>query len=128
MEKAIVSIPRNSGWKAFLGEKLPPKAKEFLQQAREGSTNKHWNWLVGTVFYRGNIETTNEWIIVTDDGWYYKVRAEFMMWYSRPEYTDHMGNKSNSSAQALWSVSSLKKSLRSVMQTGEITFDPNYQT
>ena len=117
--KPVVST-RGTGWKPFLGtESLPPAAIKYATD-NDIFRSRYGSWIIGAVFYRGDINTTKEWIIVTDDGGYYKVFAKFSMWHQSVNGVPVM--------QCLWSVKSLKKSLRSLMLTGETVFDPQYQT
>ena len=58
-------------------------------------------------------------ILVRDDGGFFKVHAEFMVWY----FVDK-----EICAQALWTFKALKKTLRSLMADGKTISDPDYQT
>ncbi len=62
----------------------------------------------------------SNWIVVTEDGEYYKDGAKYMVWY--------IVNYKCTKNQALWSDKSLFNTLHSLMKTGELTKDPNYQT
>ena len=104
----------------FLNSKtLPPAALAFAEKHnifRSGDAS----WFYQMVYYRGDINTTEDWIIITNDGGYYKCHASYMMWY--------LNKNGNQGAQALWRKTSLKNSLESLLNTGETVFDPYYQT
>lgn len=67
------------------------------------------------VYYKGNPETTTEWIVVTDDGSYYKHGAQYMIW-------------SNTRILAAWSGASLKKTVKAFLNEVAAPADPDYQT
>lgn len=119
--KALKAALNNSGWKKFEGVQLPPQARVHNSQYREEATNIFeygGNWVIGWTYYKGNNpETATEWIVVTNNGGFYKVDAEYMLWHI-PSGT----------VQALWSNAAVKKSLKSLMLTGNTVRDPDYQT
>lgn len=120
MKQSFIPMPRgNHGWKKFKGENLPTNAEKLL----ENDNCPYSSWIYDSVFYKGdNPETAIDWIIVTNHGGYYKVGAEYMIWYTKKVSFDGF------SAQAIWSYSHLKKSMRSLILTGETIFDPGYTT
>lgn len=107
-----VSIPKGTNWKQFKGEELPESANKWAEE------NNIWRsgragWI--EAFYEGNdAKAATNWIIVTDDGSYYKVHAVFSVWGS-------------GRMMCAWSVSSMGKMVRSFM-TGVRFFDPGYTT
>ena len=119
--KALKAAMNNSGWKKFEGEQLPPQACIHKSPYREKATNIFeypGSWIIGFTYYKGNNpETATEWIVTTDNGGFYKVDAEYMLWQI-PSGT----------CQALWSPAALKKSIKSLMLTGNTVRDPDYQT
>jgi len=102
----------------FKGERLPKNAIAFLNDI-DAFRSK-----VGTpclAFYKGDLLTTSDWIIVMDDGFYYKVGAEYMTWY-RDEKGEIRG-------KANWSGYNLKRcTLDNLLQGRPIKQDPNYQS
>lgn len=117
--KAIISTKKTE-WKPFLGtDTLPAMAKEFAIEANAFKSGCG-NWLIGCIFYKGDIETTKDWIIVTNDGGYYKVDAYYMIW--------HRYSPTQIGAQAIWSNAALKRSLKSLVTMGNTVPDPGYQT
>lgn len=73
----------------------------------------------GSWFYDCSYIRGKDFIVTTDDGAYYKVGAEFMVWY-------RIGERSGS--QAIWSNAALKRTLKSLIDEGQTTPDPNYRT
>jgi hypothetical protein len=112
-----------SGWKKFEGEFLPEQARFYKSKyshTPEGQNIFEYSghWIIGKTFYKGdNPETATEWIVTTDNGGFYKVGAEYMLWQFP-----------SGGAQALWSNASLKKSLKSLLTNGTTVADPDYQT
>src|SRR6185369_11098696 len=106
-------------WKKFDGKQLPLNAHNWAQET-DIFRNDSVHWIKNYVWYEGETpETATDWIIVTDDGWYYKVMAEFMIWYTLPDGT--MG------AQAIWTKKHLNKSLENLKTFGKTLPDPDYQ-
>lgn len=122
--KSAVPVPKGSGWNLFTGETLPERVFNMIS-ANNGFQSPSASWCIGAVFYKGDLETTNDWIVTTDDGWYYKVHAEYMIWH-RPKGAQPGETKFH--AQAIWSNAALKRSLKSLMVTGMTTPDPGYQS
>lgn len=110
-----------SGWKKFEGETLPPQACTHISPYRKEPSSIFeygGSWIIGWTYYKGdNPETATEWIVVTNNGGFYKVDAEFMLWHI-PSGT----------VQALWSGAAVKRSLKSLMTVGTTVADPDYQT
>lgn len=75
----------------------------------------------GYVFSKGDAKTTNNFVFITDDGGFYKVGAEYMIWYWHEKLQEIVGI-------ARWSMESLEHGLEELFQTGEITRDLEYQT
>lgn len=106
-------------WKLWEEEELPEHIGKILDAKRAFAGGG--GWCTGAAFYKGDPKTSTDWIVVTDNGGYFKVGAEFMVWY-KPESKEEYG------AQAVWSVSHLKKTLKSLFKTGKTIPDPGYQT
>ena len=66
-------------------------------------------------FYKGDVNTTDQWIVVTNDGGFYKVGAIYMVW-------------SNDIAMACWSAKHMKKTVAACMKGEKPERDPYYQT
>lgn len=112
-----------SGWKKFEGDFLPEQArfsKSKYCTKPEGQNIFEYggSWIIGWTYYKGdNPETATEWIVVTDNGGFYKVGAQYMLWQFP-----------SGGSQACWSNASLKKSLKSLLTSGTTVADPDYQT
>lgn len=102
-------------WKRFKGEELPESAMKFMA---ERSPNYMSGWC--EAWYKGNIDNTRDWFIVTPDGGYYKVDAKYMTWYRMP--TGKIVGKCN------WTKNALYKMRLEVFKGNEAPRDPNYQT
>lgn len=116
-----------AGWRSFKGETLPQTAIDFGTKHdiwRSGSnfskgggldTWRDANWL--EAMYKGeDPETATEWVIVTDNGGYFKVFALYMIWMP------------NGGGHARWSNHTLTLAMRAIRTGNPIAFDPNYQT
>ena len=115
--------PKGSQWKAFLGDQLPESAIEWTK--KHDVFRGYGSWIIGMAYYMGETpETATRWILVTDDGGYYKVHASYMLWYDTGVDDEYKGLRN----QALWSLASLKRSLKSFIFHGKRTEDPDYQT
>ena len=114
-KKKAVYAPSTGKWKRFKGESLNEAAMKFLE---EKSPNYMSGWC--EAWYRGDVETTRDWFIVTPDGSYYKVDAEYMTWH-RCETGAIVG-------MCNWSLGSLYKSRVAYFKEGNMPRDPNYQT
>ncbi len=113
-----------SGWKLFTGEQLPPQA---CVQKSEHEPNGHnifkysGCWIEGYTYYKGdNPETAVDWIVTVDNGGFYKVGAIFMTW--------RIGPWSNDGSQCTWSLAALKRSMKSLLTSGQTVRDPGYTT
>ncbi len=103
-----------NGWKEFEGDTLPDSAQEFIKSKLLPHNNRNWKHCFA--YYKGNDpQTTKNWIIVTDDGGYYKVDAEYMIW-------------SEKHILAMWSTKHLFKTLTAIMMDFAPPKDPDYQT
>lgn len=100
-----------NGWKQFEGDEMNSALQKFVK--KKNAFKYDGNWI--EAWYKGNPETTSDWILITDDGGFYKVDAEWMIWFPK-------------GAQAIWSLSHLPKALKHIMSKGTILRDPNYQT
>lgn len=116
--KASINL---SGWKKFDGEELPEQAcwhKSKYDTDPKGHNIFQYpgNWYSDYTYYRGdNPETATEWIVTTDNGGFYKVGAQVMLWHPN-------------GSQALWSSAALKKSIKALLSQGVTVKDPDYQT
>ena len=116
----IVTRFKNKEWKPLISDKLPQNAIDFFEsgdiwRSRRGS------WLCGSCYYKGATpETATEWIIVLDDGGYYKCFAIYSFW--------HRSRKGEIVLQCVWSTSHLRKTMRNYIENGDTLPDPGYQT
>lgn len=124
---------KNKDWKPFLGEDLPQNIVDILK-TQDAFRSGHGNWLIGSVYYKGDTpETCTDIIVVMDDGSYYKCFAEYALWHTKV-YTEeqrlkfpHLQEKSLC-MQCCWSYKHLLKTMRNFIETGDTLFDPGYQT
>jgi len=125
--KAEKAKLKNSGWVKFEGDTLPEIAINTFKKNEHGMEyhlfrSGYGRWLLGATYYRGaNPDIATEWIITIDDGGYYKVDAEYSLWYK-------LDSKPNYGMQCLWSSRALNKSIKSIMSQGTTVMDPDYQT
>jgi len=107
-------------WKKFTGDKLPQNALDWAKDSNIWAS-RYGRWVIGFVWYQGETpETATDWIITMDDGSYFKVRAQYMLWHSY--------GSGKIGAQAIWSTSHLKKTTRNLRLKGDTLPDPGYQT
>jgi hypothetical protein len=118
--KPIIARYKNKDWKPFLKDELTEAGMKFLNE--QDSLRFGGCWVLGMVYYKGDSpETATDWIIVTDNGGFFKVNAIAMIWYR---------NSATGSicAQAIWSDRHLRKSLRNLIENGQTLPDPGYTT
>ena len=101
-------------YKKLRGNELPSLARKFLEADRA-----EWGGWV-EAWYRGDIDTTEDWIIVTDNGGWYKVDAKYMTWFRNKD--GKIGAKAN------WSKTALERTGVAIRNGKPIPFDPGYQT
>lgn len=121
----------SAGWRILKGEEgtlLPQSALDAFKErdiwcsgmsyGGPGKPMVTWrdaSWV--QAMYKGeDPETATEWVIVTDNGGYYKVQAKYMIWVS------------TGGAYARWSWHFLNKSMRAIRAGERVPDDPNYQT
>lgn len=103
--------PKN-GWR-LMDSELPEDIAQKLVEA--GAFDYDGQWINNGSYRKGD-----NFIVVTDNGGFFKVNAEWMIW--------HLSPSGKVVAQAIWSIKALKKSVNSLMLTGETILDPGYQT
>ena len=101
-------------WKRFKGESLPGAALEFMRKKLLPHNNQRWGW-VDAHFLGDDPETAEHWIIVTDDGGYYKCGAQFSVWNPR-------------GMMCVWSKRHLGKVVAAIRRGQDPPFDPGYRT
>jgi hypothetical protein len=103
----------NNFVKLPINEPIPDDVFNIIKE-HNGFNYNGISWFHNISFQRGK-----DFIIVTDDGGYYKVDAEWMIW----SFIDGQFG-----SQAIWSNTALENSITSLMLTGKRTNDPDYQT
>lgn len=93
-------------------EELTPGALKFIERhdvlKYDGDIIQAW--------YRGDKETTEEWVLVTGgDASFYKIGAQFMIW-------------TPTIVRAAWSPKSAVKMVTAYVSGREVPQDPGYQT
>ena len=102
-------------YKRFKGtDKLPQNAVHLLAEEKCGAGG----WC--EAYYKGDVNTTKDWIVVMDTGWYYKVGATYMTWY--------MDKNGELIGKCNWSKSALHRTIMALKKGEPTPFDPGYQT
>jgi hypothetical protein len=91
---------------------LPESAQRFIEK-RDVSKSGYGN--IVQAYFRGDINTTEDWILVTDDGSWFKHRAKYMVWHKKY-------------ILARWSDNSLEILLDALMSDKTPPRDPDYET
>lgn len=121
MDKSIFKL-KNSGFtllEPINGEyRLPDSAIAFMEE----TGMLKYQFCICQIFYRGDIETTNDWLIANDNGAFYKVGAEYITWYRNPQNKEEILSRCN------WSGSELLKTINSVLQGKIAERDPDYES
>ena len=105
-----------NGFKAIKTDTLPDEIFNRIVEAN-GFKYHGSQWLFGYAFQRND---NKEFIVVTNDGGYYKVHAQFMIW--------HVNQNNVVCSQACWTLASMRRSMKSLLNGTGTVFDPNYQT
>ena len=103
-----------NGFTAIKTDTLPDEIFNRIVEAN-GFKQHGVHWLFGYAFQRGK-----DFIVVTDDGGYYKVFAQYMIW--------HTNENGVVCSQACWSTASMRRSMKSLLNGTGTVFDPNYHT
>ena len=98
-------------WKQFKIGVLPDYVQEYINEKSHDGMGS-----IFRVYYKELPKSINDWIIVTDNGWYYKVGATYMVW------------KGEDIAMAIWSDKYLKVVLNDLFNEKEPKRDPDYQS
>ena len=108
-----------TGWKEFKSEgQLPQSAKDYFGDYFKEFFRYPGGW--NRAFYRGeNPDKATEWVVVTNNGGFYKVFAIYMVWWLEGE---------KRKATARWSDKSLKEAIVSILHGKNPPMDPNYHT
>jgi hypothetical protein len=80
--------------------------------------------------YQRTREGKKQFIMVTDDGHYYKVGASTMTWCGdgRPTWDGGTSDVTCFRGIANWSAAATKRTIKAMMEEAPIPRDPNYQT
>ena len=115
--KTIIST-KGTDWKPFLGDILPQVAESIWDKWEIG--RYPCNWLIGCVFYQGDTpETATKWIIVTDNGGFYKVHAQYALWHTRDIPPNSIDPDREYGMQCVWSTAHLKRTLKNLYLRGQ---------
>ncbi len=117
-KKVLEQVSDLTDWNYLKEDYLPQNALDWTKEGdifRSG----HSEWIAA--YYNGNSpETATDWIIVTNDGGYYKCFAKFGVW--------HRCSTGKIVLHCVWSNKHLKKTIKSLLSTGETLMDPGYTT
>ena len=103
-----------NGWKDR-GDLILPRSALLMMDKYNGWKYNHEEYVMAFYKGKGDPENVNDWIIVTQDGYAYKVDAEFMLWTQR-------------GGIASWSYKFLLVQLKAAMLGMDIPRDPDYQS
>jgi len=99
-------------WVEFEGDTLPKSAMDFVKGKNGFRYDNGWT----DAYYEGDDpKTAKNWLVVTDDGGFYKVDAQYMIWH--PD-----------TVRARWSTKSMKTALKALLDNKPVPQDPDYQT
>jgi len=114
VNESLIKANALNGYKELTAsDDLPEFVVKMLEE--HGAFDYPGNWYYDDTYIRDN----TDFIVTMDNGYYYKVDAQFMIWY----YIDgQFGSK------ASWSNKSLQKMLKSLIKTGKTDRDPLYQS
>lgn len=115
----IESAMEQNGWKEFKSEgELPQSAEEYFGEYFKEFFVYPGGW--SKAYYKGtDIDSATEWIVVTNNGGFYKVFAEYMVWWLE-------NGKQRSTAR--WSNGSLKNAIIAILKGENPPYDPEYHT
>ena len=100
----------------FTGQQLPAAAIDFIKPH-----DRAGHGTCVAAYYEGNdAATATNWIIVLDNGGYYKVNATYITWYYHP--IDGVVGKCN------WSRAALAETLAALLAGEQPPIDPDYHT
>ena len=106
--RRIIREAAAGGWVEQTPGDFPDSAWNFMQD---------WGWEPGESY--GNVYEAwrrgEDWIVVTDDGGYYKVGAKYMVW-------------SRGWVKASWSYDHMEKQVEAAKAGQDPPRDPGYQT
>ena len=112
-KKPILQVAMEEhGWSEYKGETLPESANPLIDKTEMFKYPGGWS----KAYYKGNVKTTDQWIVVTNNGGFYKVDALFMVW------------EKTGRALACWSQKHMKKTVIAFFQDTNPERDPDYQT
>jgi hypothetical protein len=72
------NILKFTSWIQLKSKNLPKSAKDFVKEG-EIDSNKNARWVYA--FYKGDPLTTDYWVIVTDDGYFYDQKSKYSIFY-----------------------------------------------
>ena len=109
-----ISYPDNlitNEWEHFDGDTLPQVAIDWMNKKDAWRGGNEWS----DAYYKGDLETTNDWVIITPDGGFYKVNAKVMIWH-------------NGGSKAAFSQESMINMLNAIFAGKPIPQDPDYES
>ena len=112
-KKAILTLAaEETGWTEYKGEFLPESTKAFQEKTEMFQYPGGWS----KAYYKGDLKAPLEWIIVTNNGGFYKVDATFIVWTSTGK------------SVAAWTSKHMKKIVIAFFKGMRPERDPNYQS
>lgn len=95
---------------------LPEKAIQLIQQSCKSNPLAYSGECVIALYKGQDPESAKDWILVTDNGMFYKVNAQYIVWCT------------DGTSRAIWTKSHLHKVLKAFINELSIPHDPDYQT
>jgi len=112
----LQAAAEENGWKEFKGENgaMLPDSTDTLTEKTE-MFKYPGGWC--KAFYKGDDpKTSDQWIIVTNNGGFYKIGASYMVW------------SPDGRARACWSAKTMKIAVCAFLKGEDAPRDPDYQT
>ena len=111
-------------YKKFNGTQLPDSAVKIAMKQK---VFQYTDTYVAA-YYKGDPETSTDWVFVTDDGGFYKVGAYLMIWFECNHEFPIGGGIHYGKTVAIWSEKFYKKALKRILNGEKPGRDPYYQT
>jgi len=104
---------KGTGWQEFKDKHKLPETESFKTLIEKTEMFRYPGDFY-KIYYKGDMNTTDQWIVVTNNGRYYKAGTSFMVW------------QPNGNATACKSVKSLKLVLAALFKGESISFGSDY--
>jgi len=109
-KKIVIALNAPRGW-----ESVDKLEGDLLKEAKHKNIFRSGYGDIVEIFVKMDGDKLEDWIILTDDGGYYSVGAEYMIW---------TGGKYSLTT---WSGQAASKMMKQYMRSGRMSRDPDYQ-